>query len=272
MRFFSSRGRRMGFTTAFLGAVTAVVAVSLSAASPALAITADDCPTARAAGYTQTDVEIATDLALVADGVLEAVPQDTPDVVPRAAAVLVWAGVQTALRVIEHTYNIAQACDDNDHQQLVKDNLDVKVSTRATQTSVNALQTSVNAVQTIVTAVQTTVNTIQTIANQINTKVTTIGTTINANAALDLRLQIESDLSDSLTSSPIALFELPASQGGYIELARSIVAELITKMQATGQNILNAPKHLATGDALLAAKKYKQAYQEYASGYRDLSR
>ena len=114
--------------------------------------------------------------------------------------------------------------------------------------------------------------TIQTTVSQINTKVNTISTTINANAALDLRLRIESDLSDSLTSSPIALFELPASQGGYIELARSIVAELITKMQATVQPISFAATHLSRGDALLIAKKYKLAYQEFASAYRDLSR
>jgi hypothetical protein len=254
MRFRSSTGRRMG-TTAFLVAVTAAVAVSLIAASPALAITADDCPTARAAGYTQTDVEIATDAALVADGVLEAVPQDTPDVAPRAAAVVVWAGVQTALRVIEHTYNIAQACDDSDHQQLVKDNLDVKVSTRATQTSVNTLQTTVNNNNTTVV-----------------TKLDSVSTALADQKTLYIRLAIESDLSDSLTSAPIALFELPASKGGYIEVARSIVAELITKVQSTGQSVLNAPKHLQTADADIAAQKYKLAYQELASGYRDLSR
>src|SRR3954452_16985383 len=163
MRFLSTSGRRIGFPTALVIGLIAAAVVSLSAASPALAkaqITPDDCTTARAAGYTQTDVEIATDAALIADGVLEAVPQDTPDVVPRAAAVLIWAGVQTALRVIEHTYNIAQACDDNDHQQLVKDNLDAKVSSRATQTSVNAIQSIVNTIQTTVSQINTKVNTI----------------------------------------------------------------------------------------------------------------
>src|SRR5262249_48656775 len=103
-------------------------------------------------------------------------------------------------------------------------------------------------------------------------KLNQISTAISDQATLNLRLRIESDMSDSLTSAPIALFELPASKGGYLEVARSILADLITKMQALNQPILNAPKHLQTGDALKAAGKYKAAYQEWASGYRDLAR
>jgi hypothetical protein len=219
---------------AILVVVVSVVVMSLGSASPALAITADDCATARGWGYTQTDVEIAADAALAADAILEAIPQDAISTPARVAAVAAWAVPQGVLRGFEHLYNIAQACDDNDHQQLVKDNLDVKVSTRATQTSVTALQTTVN--------------------NQ---------------GSLDLRLQIESDLSDPSTNSPIALFELPASQGGYIEMARDIVADVISKMQAAGQ--LDGPgpaKALAQGNAQLALHKYKAAYDSYGAAYR----
>ena len=53
------------------------LATRMQGKSPySLKITPDDCPTARAAGYTQTDVEIAADAALAADFILEVVPTD----------------------------------------------------------------------------------------------------------------------------------------------------------------------------------------------------
>lgn len=54
----------------------------------------------------------------------------------------IWAIPQAALRGLEHEYNIASACDDPDHQALVQQNLDVKVSTRATQSSLDSLTTN----------------------------------------------------------------------------------------------------------------------------------
>jgi hypothetical protein len=202
------------------------VVVSLTAAAPADAITADDCAAARSWGYTQTDVEIAHDAALTADGILEAIPQDSLSSAARAAAVAVWAVPQGVYRGFEHLYNIASACDDNDHQQLVKDNLDAKVSTRASQAS------------------------------------------LDDQGALDLRLKIEANLGGTI---PIALFELPASQGGYIQLARDIVAETITKMQAVGEKVRNAPLALAKADSFIAAHRYKDAYQKLMDAYRDAS-
>jgi hypothetical protein len=242
MRFKSGTGRRrMSIAVPVIAALAMVF--SLSAASPALAITPDDCATARSFGETQTDVEIAADVALAADAILEAVPQDTLDAGPRAAAVTAWAIPQSALRGIEHNYNIAQACDDNDHQQLVKDNLDAKVSTRATQTSLNTLQATV----------------------------TSFRTAFDAQKTLDLRLKIEANLADTDTASPIGLFELPAAAGGFIELARSIAADTISKMNALGEQVFDAARILASGDAYLSAHKYRLAYQLFGKAYRAAS-
>ena len=122
MRFLSVTNRRTR-SVGLLTMVVLVVVLALTAAAPASAITADDCATARGFGYTQTDVEIAHDAALIADGVLEAVPTDAISTPAHLTAVGIWAIPQGVYRGFEHTYNIAQACDDNDHQQLVKDNL-----------------------------------------------------------------------------------------------------------------------------------------------------
>jgi hypothetical protein len=65
-------------------------------------ITPDDCSTARAAGYTQTDVEIAADVALAADVILEAVPDDVLSLPIRLIALRIWAIPQGVLRGFEH--------------------------------------------------------------------------------------------------------------------------------------------------------------------------
>jgi hypothetical protein len=289
-------------------------------------ITPDDCATARAAGYTQTDVEIAADTALAADAVLEAIPNDLVSEIARAIAVGVWAIPQGVLRGFEHLYNIASACDDADHQALVQQNLDVKVSTRATQSSLDSLTTTFNALNTLVNArldvavstrasqtsldgLITTVNSLNSLVNSrldvavstrasqtsltafnteftanatvVNTKLDSIGTgvgnantkldaltvTVNDQGALDLRLKIEADLSEP-GNHPIALFEVPASAGGYLGLVRSIVADTIAKMTASGQGAGNAQSFLGAGDAAVAAHDYKSAYADFGKAYR----
>jgi len=282
-------------------------------------ITPDDCATNRAAGITQTDVEIAADAALAADAVLEAIPNDLISEAVRAIAVLAWAVPQATLRGFEHEYNIASACDDADHQALVQQNLDVKVSTRATQSSLDSLTTTFNALNTLVNnrldvAVSTratqasldsltsTVNSrldvaVSTRATQasltafnneftanaavVNNKLDSIGTgvgnantkldaltvTVNDQGALDLRLKIEADLSEP-GNHPIALFEVPASAGGYLGLTRSIVVDTIAKLQTAGQNVGSAQSFLDAGDAAAAAHDYKSAYADYGKAYR----
>ena len=258
-----------------------------------LLITPDDCATARAAGYTQTDVEIAADVALAADAILEAVPNDLLSEIARAVAVGLWAIPQGVLRGFEHLYNIASACDDADHQALVANNLDVKVSTRASQTSLDSLTTSFNSLSTLIndrldvkvstrssqasldvfhnefTANAVVVNTK---LDTITTKVDSLTTIVNNNQALNLRIAIETQLSlyDTPTH-PVALFEFPAAQGGYLELVRSIVNETITKMQAAGQSIGSAQTYLSLGDTAMAAHQYKLAYARFSSAYRAAS-
>jgi hypothetical protein len=267
-----------------------------------LKITPDDCPTARAAGFTQTDVEAAADASLIADGILEIVPTDLISVPVRIVAVLIWAGVQATQRAFEHLYNIASACDDADHQALVTQNLDVKVSTRATQVSVDALITNLTALSTLVnsrldvtvssrasqTSVDTLLTNVNTLQNSVtvfhneftansivvnnkldaaNTKLDNLAIAVSDQGALNLRIHIEDDLADP-GNHPLALFEVPEANGGHLNLVRSIVADTIAKMQATGQGVGNAQAFLAAGDAAKAAGAYKSAYANYGKAYR----
>lgn len=279
------------------------LATRMQAKSPySLKITPDDCPTARAAGITQTDVEIAADAALLADGILLAVPTDLVSLPVRILAMIPWAATQATLRAFEHLYNIASACDDADHQALVTQNLDVKVSTRATQVSVDTLITNLSTLSTLVNsrldvavstrASQTSVNTLLTNVNDLqnsvtvfhneftanalvvnnkldaaNTKLDDLAITVSDQGALNLRIHIEDDLADP-GNHPLALFEVPEANGGHLNLVRSIVADTIAKMQATGQGVGNALAFLAAGDAAKAAGAYKSAYANYGKAYR----
>jgi len=298
-------------------------------------ITPDDCATARAAGITATDVEIAADVALAADVILEAIPQDTLDEIVRVIAVVAWAIPQGVLRGFQHQFNIASACDDADHQALVTQNLDVKVSTLASQASITSLSTSVTNVTTSLTnlrsdvdtsftnvttslttlksdvdnsftnvttnlttlksdvdnsftnvnteltTLQTSVNNVQggtnqanaslgvlqTSVNTANTNILTLTTNVAALQGLSVRLHIEEDLANP-GNHPVGLFQLPAAQGGFLETARSIVADIIQKTLATGQGVGNAQAFLARGDQLAAGSRFKDAYTNYGNAYR----
>jgi hypothetical protein len=279
-------------------------------------ITPDDCPTARAAGFTQTDVEAAADASLAADAILEAIPQDTLDEVVRAVAVGLWAIPQGIQRAFEHLYNIANACDAADQQALITTNLDAKVSSRASVTDVNtrASQVSVDNLTTIVqnaitnitssftsienaitalktdvdtsfvtvntalttlktdvdnsfTAVNTAIANVQTGVNTANTRLVTLTANVAANNDLNIRLHIEEDLANP-GNHPIALFELPAAQGGYLEVARSIVADIIAKMTTNGEGAGNGASFLASGDQSRAAGQFKAAYASYGKAYQ----
>lgn len=245
-------------------------------------ITADDCATARAAGYTQTDVEIAADVALAADAILEAIPQDALSSIARAIAVGVWSIPQGTLRGFQHLYNIASSCDVADNQALTKLNLDAKVSTRATQSSLDAAVTTIansftsvlNAISALkadvdasFTSVTSQIATVQGGVNTANTNIVTLTANVAANNALNIRMHIEADLADP-GNHTVGLFELPSAQGGYLQLARSIVADVIQKTNASGQSVGNAQSFLSTGDGLLTAGRFKQAYAAYGQAYR----
>ena len=95
-------------------------------------------------------------------------------------------------------------------------------------------------------------------ATQIDDEISTFQT-------LNLRLQIEQALA---AGQQIGLFEMPTSQGGYLELVRSIVVDTINKVLASGLTVGTASKSLTTGDAAKAAGQFKSAYRSYASAYQ----
>jgi hypothetical protein len=84
---------------------------------------------------------------------------------------------------------------------------------------------------------------------------------------LKFRFQVEQNM--LATTNPVALFELPASQGGYLEYVRAIVADSMAK----GQSLIPALSYsaavaaLAQGDNYYAANSFKLAYGSYRKAY-----
>ena len=106
------------------------------------------------------------------------------------------------------------------------------------------------------------------LANTIDTREDTALANTASLQTLSVRLEIE----ESLTEPPkpsVALFALPASQGGYIETVRDIVTSTIVNELAAGQTVNdNAQAKLADGNDALAAGQYDQAFRLYAEAYR----
>ncbi len=123
-------------------------------------------------------------------------------------------------------------------------------------------------------------NTTTTIGTSIGNQITQVDTDVlnqaaQTNAAiggfqnLDIRIKIELALAQGLS---IESFIMPNTSGGYLQTVRSIVADIIAKMQADKMTIGTATKSLAQGDTASANKQYITAYQDYVSAYQAASK
>lgn len=211
-----------------------------------------------------TDWYIAVGVALALEIAHEAIPDDIVTSPLQIAAAGLWGIAATAALVLESVNGVEAECGDAKLEAFTRTQLDVAVSTRATQLS---LDTFHNAFTTNATTVNTKLDAITSSLGSAHTKLDELTITVNDQGKLALRLQIEADLSES--GDPVALFEIPAAQNGYLELAREIVADTIAKMTAAGQDVGKAAKYLAEGDAAAAAGKYKAAYSKYGKAYRE---
>jgi hypothetical protein len=106
------------------------------------------------------------------------------------------------------------------------------------------------------------------LANTIDARQDTALANTASMQTLNVRLEIEETLSEAPRSS-LALFALPASQGGYLEMVRDVVTTTIVNELAAGQRIIGgAQEDLAAGNDALAAGQYEAAYQLYTEAYR----
>lgn len=85
---------------------------------------------------------------------------------------------------------------------------------------------------------------------------------------LILRTQIESDLGEADSATPVGLYLTPNAQGGYLDLVQTIVTQTIARVQAAGGSVGQAPTFLAQANAAKAAGQFKSAYDLYRKAYK----
>jgi hypothetical protein len=110
------------------------------------------------------------------------------------------------------------------------------------------------------------------IINNDNSNTTTILNNASANKNelrdLILRTQIEADLAEADSATPVALYLTPNANGGYLDLVKSIVTETLANIQAAGGSIGSAHSFLNEANAAKAAGDFKGAYALYRKAYK----
>jgi hypothetical protein len=242
-----------------------------------------------------TDVFIAKGVALAANLVMEGFPTDGLTILARLIPIAAWGVAEAAVLVLEGLNAVEAECNGAKLEHFTRTQLDVQVSTRASQVSLDSLTVNFNSLSTLIgsrldvavstratqasldafhsefTANATVVNTkLDAVSSSLvsaHQKLDNLATLVMSGQQLQLRLEIEADLSEP-GNHPVALFELPASAGGHLDFTREIVVDTIAKMQAAGQSVGNANAHLAAGDAAVAKGDYRDAYAAYGKAYR----
>lgn len=192
------------------------------------------------------------------------------------------------------TSDAIQAADEQAaHRALTGQQLDLALSTRATQASVDALSGSLTQLSKDVATVEAKidrlgftearigarVNKIEATTNRSETKVDTLTsgnstqqTFISEFLKLTTRLHIEENLLGHGDSGVISQFQLPAAFGGKLETVSFIVADTINMTLAASQPIFGAARELQRGDNLLKAGDFIKAYQAYRSSYSEATK
>lgn len=148
-------------------------------------------------------------------------------------------------------------------------NLDVAVSSRASQTSVNNIQFSVSALANVVASrssqasVDELVLAVSNLASQVS--LDDLTEEIDNNGSLGLRIQVERHLSGKDDTS---IFYLPKTFGGLLEFVRDAVADTIAQNKAAGLPVGQAEMFFEDGNAAFSIGDYQGAFDNYRRAYQ----
>ncbi|MDB6054697.1 MAG: hypothetical protein JWN25_2220 [Verrucomicrobiales bacterium] len=140
--------------------------------------------------------------------------------------------------------------------------LDAKVSTRATQTSVDSANTKL----TFGLDTNMLSRASQTSLNIVGTNLNILTTNLDVSVDLLLRSEIERHLADGYKR--VALYYLPASLGGNLEFVRDIVADTIARHASIGITASKATTEMTKATASFNAHDYKGAWDHYQAAYQ----
>ena len=209
-----------------------------------------------------------------------------------------------ALTAFQNTQATTFPTDPNNPSTVVAGSSEISITriitaAQGTQTEVTSVLSTVNAVNTQSDTLTTQANNLGTTLTDINNRANELTTdlqTLQTNVAilestevtvlgkanqeivnlsnlqtLQIRMEIEANLArPTYTSYAVALFQLPAAFGGFLEVAKSIAHDAVAKQTAVGHGNANAAGDLQAGDNAFAAGHFKLAYQNYSKAYIDV--
>lgn len=238
---------------------------------------ADDCAFALQQDHTNTDISIARGVSLGLAALMEGFPTDGLTIAARIAPIAAWAAAEGSVIGIETLKATKDDCNGDAFEAAIQQQ--VTDSTTTITTAISNAQTAIinNDNSNKDTIVSNDNSNKTAIINNDNANKDTIITAVNnakseiivnANANKDelLRLHIHADLASVDNATPLAIFMLPAVKGGYLELVRTIVVQMITDL--AGSSTAQANSFLAKGDAFKDAGNYKSAYDSYRKAYK----
>jgi hypothetical protein len=228
--------------------------------------------------------------------VAEAIYDNAPDDIWGVPFKLVMAAIFYPVDYLCLCYEAAAEIEYDDlqaaHRDLVDDNLDVTVSSRASQTSVDTAQASTEAIGDAVDGVQGQVDALgSSIADldgdvaRVEGKIDVLGGEL-ANIQdqedeqslflldfqeLALRLRIEADLVRA-GDDRVVSFQLPEVVGGFLEVVQQIVFETLEDREAAGRDMSHARSDFARGNDAYAALDFHDAYTYYRRAYQTATR
>lgn len=228
---------------------------------------ADNCADGINAGITNTDIAIADAFRIAAEAIQDVIPPVLNFVAVAATAAT--KGVVLALQTLK---NIKDDCEGDAFEAAIQSQVATSTTT-ITSAVTNAQTTIVNNdnanAATIVNNDNT--NTASIIANDNSNRAMIIAND-NANATalrdLLLRTQIEADLAEADSATPVAWYLTPTGNGGHLNLVRTIVTQTLASILAAGGSIGNAQSFLDRANADKAAGNFKSAYDNYRKAYK----
>ena len=230
-------------------------------------LVADNCADGINAGITNTDIAIADAFRIAAEAIQDVIPP--PFNFVAVAATAATKGVVLALQTLK---NIKDDCEGDAFEEAIQTQIATSTTTITSAVS-SATATIVNNNNT---------NTANIIANDNSNRATIIANdninraliiaNDNANATalrdLLLRTQIEADLAEADSATPVGWYLTPTGNGGHLDLVQTIVTQTLANILAAGGSIGNAESFLGRANADKAAGKFKSAYDNYRKAYK----
>jgi hypothetical protein len=248
-----------------------------------LAGTTDDCEDGLDADVSNTDISIAKAAELGLLAVMEGFPTDALTIAARIAPIALAAAAQIATLTLETLKGIKDDCNGDSFETAIKNQ--VTNSTTSILNKVDSAKTAIvdkidSAKTTILDKVEEAKNTVAAkvdanaaaIMDNDNANRATIVTNANANKNelrdLILRTQIEADLAQLDSNSPVALYLTPTAKGGYLDLVQTIVTQTLANILAGGGDVSGAQSYLTQANTAKTAGQFKNAYALYRKAYK----